>query len=171
MGYYVVEHGITNRDLYITEDIERAKIFKYNYEYTHYGVTCSIKHVEQEFLGFPKALFVEAAGYYVVDTITKELSQGYNWIYDYKIPTKPLKVEDNCILSQEGLRILKNEVRTESLPPKIDNDVTVNLVAIRYYLEYYIKTICGESPKELQTRIKKTNDGIIEKHLKEVQLC
>lgn len=172
MGYYVVEHNITHRDLFITGDSEQAKIFKYNYEYTHYGCTCKVKHVEQDFVDFPKALYVEAAGCYTIDSSTKEIVEGYNWIYDYKIPPKPLNTEDDCILSKEGIKILNNEVRrTETLSPMMDDSVTIYPVSIRYYLEYYIKSLCGESPRELQLRIKDTTDSIIKNNLKEVQLC
>lgn len=159
MGYYVVKSQMTFRELYITCDEKEAKSFKYNYEYSHYGTPCEINYIDQKFEEFPKVLFVEAAGCYTINNVGQYAEDGYNWIYDYKAPPTPLEETDSFMLSKDTVKILRNEVHTKVRKQNTD------LTDMRYYIEYYIKSIVGESPKELQVRIKSTTEDIIKKNL------
>ena len=159
MGYYVVVNTNTLSDLYITSTENEAKIFKYNYEYTHYGTHCKIKYIEQKFEEFPKVLYVEAAGLTTINVVSNEIESSYNWIYNYKPLDESLKETDEYILSKENVKILKKEINE-----KLRNQNT-ELVDIRCYIEYYLKTIVGESPEELVRRIKEITGDIIKKDI------
>ena len=165
MGYYVVKCRMTFRELYITSNKSEAEAFKYNYEYSHHGLGCEIKYVDQKFEEFPKVLFVEAAGCYTVNTLTQYSDKGYSWIYDFRPPRTPLSETDSFMLSKDTVKVVKNESHTDERKESDD------LADIRFYMEFYIKSIIGESPAELHSRIKSTVKDIIKSDLEKSGIC
>ena len=149
MGYYVVANTNTLSDLYITSTENEAKLFKYNYEYTHYGTHCKIKYIEQKFEEFPKVLYVEAAGLTTINVVSNEIESSYNWIYNYKPLDEHLKETDEYILSKENVKILKKEInentrviltpgRFEGVEFNYEIMAILDLIRLKYFQQYYL---------------------------------